>query len=71
VIALDVKRLAEVSRPPLEHGADGTGRKRPAKLNADMVYDIPRWRQAVLRRWIKLRVVHKGVEPKDRLGHHR
>ena len=49
----------------------GQRRKRPAKLHADKAYDIPRCRQALTRRHIRIRIARKGVESSARLGRHR
>jgi transposase len=49
----------------------GQRRKRPAKLHADKAYDIPRCRQALTRRHIRVRIARKGVDSSQRLGRHR
>jgi len=49
----------------------GQRRKRPTKLHADKAYDIPRCRQFLHRRHIKVRIARKGVESSQRLGRHR
>ena len=49
----------------------GQRRKRPARLHADKAYDIPRCRQALTRRRIKVRIARKGIESSQRLGRHR
>ncbi len=49
----------------------GRPRKRPAKLHADKGYDIPRCRQALGKRGIRVRIARKGVESKEKLGKHR
>ena len=46
-------------------------RKRPAKLHADKAYDIPRCRQALRRRHIRIRIARKGRDSSARLGRHR
>ena len=46
-------------------------RKRPAKLHADKAYDIPRCRQALRRRHIRVRIARKGIDSSTRLGRHR
>jgi IS5 family transposase len=46
-------------------------RKRPEKLHADRAYDIPRCRQALRRRHIRIRIAPKGVDSSERLGRHR
>jgi transposase len=51
--------------------ANGRRRKRPAKLHADKAYDIPRCRQALSQRHIKVRIARKGIESSKRLGRHR
>jgi transposase len=56
--------------PPIKCPS-GRRRKRPAKLHADKAYDMPRCRQALTRRRIKVRIARKGVERSDRLGRHR
>lgn len=56
--------------PPIRTPA-GRRRKRPAKLHADKAYDIPRCRQALRRRHIRVRIARKGVERSARLGRHR
>jgi IS5 family transposase len=45
--------------------------KRPAKLHADKGYDIPRCRQALRRRHIRVRIARKGIDSSQRLGRHR
>jgi transposase len=50
---------------------NGRRRKRPAKLHADKAYDIPRCRQALTRRHIKIRIARKGIDSSQRLGRHR
>jgi transposase len=50
---------------------NGRRRKRPAKLHADKAYDIPRCRQALRRRHIRVRIARKGVDSSQRLGRHR
>jgi IS5 family transposase len=49
----------------------GRRRKRPDKLHADKAYDIPRCRQALRRRHIRVRIARKGVDTSQRLGRHR
>lgn len=49
----------------------GRPRQRPAKLHADKAYDIPRCRQALHRRRIKVRIARKGIESSQKLGRHR
>ena len=49
----------------------GRPRTRPAKLHADKAYDIPRCRQALHRRHIRVRIARKGVDTSERLGRHR
>ena len=49
----------------------GRPRKRPIKLHADKAYDIPRCRQALTRRGIKIRIARKGIESSQKLGRHR
>jgi transposase len=56
--------------PPIRQ-LSGQRRKRPAKLHADKAYDIPRCRQALTRRHIRIRIARKGVESSQRLGRHR
>ena len=56
--------------PPIRQ-ADGRRRKRPAKLHADKGYDIPRCRQALRRRHIRVRSARKGIDSSERLGQHR
>jgi len=51
--------------------ANGRRRKRPAKLHADKAYDIPRCRQALRRRHIKVRIACKKIDSSQRLGRHR
>jgi transposase len=51
--------------------ARGRPRKRPATLHADKAYDIPRCRQALRRRHIKIRIARKGIDSSQRLGRHR
>ena len=49
----------------------GRPRKRPVKLHADKGYDIPRCRQALGKRGIRVRIARKGIESKEKLGKHR
>lgn len=56
---------------PLITCPSGQRRKRPAKLHADKAYDIPRCRQALTRRHIKIRIARKGIDSSQRLGRHR
>jgi transposase len=56
--------------PPIKRPS-GQRRKRPAKLHADKAYDIPRCRQALTRRHIKVRIARKGIDSSHRLGRHR
>jgi transposase len=56
--------------PPIKRPR-GRPRRRPAKLHADKAYDIPRCRQALHRRRIKVRIARKGIESSQRLGRHR
>ena len=49
----------------------GYRRKRPDKVHADKAYDIPRCRQFLVRRGIRVRIARKGVESSERLGRHR
>ncbi len=56
--------------PPIRQRS-GQRRKRPATLHADKAYDIPRCRQALTRRHIRIRIARTGVESSQRLGRHR
>ena len=56
--------------PPIKQ-RNGRRRKRPAKLHADKAYDIPRCRQALSQRHIKVRIARKGIDSSQRLGRHR
>ena len=56
--------------PPIRQPI-GRRRKRPGTLHADKAYDIPRCRQALTRRHIKVRIARKGVDSSQRLGRHR
>ncbi len=56
--------------PPIRTPA-GRRRKRPATLHADKAYDMPRCRQALSRRHIRIRIARKGIESTERLGRHR
>ena len=49
----------------------GQRRKRPDKVHADKAYDIPRCRQFLHRRHIRVRIARKGIESSTRLGRHR
>jgi transposase len=49
----------------------GHRRKRPVKLHADKAYDIPRCRQFLHRRRIRVRIARTGIESSQRLGRHR
>lgn len=50
---------------------NGRRRTRPAKLHADKAYDIPRCRQALRRRHIRIRIARKGIDSSEHLGRHR
>jgi transposase len=56
--------------PPIKQPS-GRRRKRPGKLHADKAYDIPRCRQALARRHIRVRIARKGIDSSARLGRHR
>jgi len=56
--------------PPIRQ-PNGRRRKRPDKVHADKAYDIPRCRQALRRRHIKVRIARKGIDSSQRLGRHR
>jgi transposase len=56
--------------PPIKRPR-GRPRQRPAKLHADKAYDIPRCRQALTHRHIKIRIARKGIESSAKLGRHR
>ena len=56
--------------PPIKQ-PNGRRRKRPAKVHADKGYDIPRCRQALRRRHIRVRIARKGIDSSARLGRHR
>lgn len=56
--------------PPIRRPR-GRPRKRPAKLYADKAYDLPRCRQAVQARQIKVRIARKGIDTSQKLGRHR
>jgi transposase len=56
---------------PLIKTPAGRRRKRPDKGHADKAYDIPRCRQALTRRHIRVRIARKGIDSSQRLGRHR
>jgi transposase len=56
--------------PPIRQ-PNGRRRKRPATLHADKAYDIPRCRQALRRRHVRVRIARKGIDSSQRLGRHR
>lgn len=56
--------------PPITRPS-GQRRKRPDTLHADKAYDIPRCRQALSRRHIRIRIARKGIDSSQRLGRHR
>jgi transposase len=56
--------------PPIMRPS-GQRRKRPDKLHGDKAYDIPRCRQFLRRRGIRVRIARKGVESSQTLGRHR
>ena len=56
---------------PLILQPNGRRRQRPGKLHADKAYDIPRCRQALRRRHIRVRIARKDIDSSERLGHHR
>lgn len=51
--------------------ANGRRRSRPATLHADKAHDLPRWRQALAHRHIRIRAARQGVASGKRLGRHR
>jgi transposase len=57
--------IPSITRP------SGQRRKRPDKLHADKAYDIPRCRQALSRRHIRIRIARKVIDSSQRLGRHR
>jgi transposase len=56
--------------PPIKRPR-GRPRRRPGKLHADKAYDMPRCRQALSQRHIKVRIARKGIDSSARLGRHR
>ena len=56
--------------PPIKRPS-GQRRRRPTTLHADKADDIPRGRQALSHRHIKIRIARKGIESSERLGRHR
>jgi transposase len=56
--------------PPLKTPA-GRRRRRPDKVQADQASAIPRCRQALRRRHIRVRIARKGIDSSARLGRHR
>ena len=56
--------------PPIKQ-PNGRWRKRPDKVHADKAYDIPRCRQALSQRHIRIRIARKGRDSSARLGRHR
>jgi transposase len=56
---------------PLIKQPNGHRRRRPGKLHADKAYDIPRCRQALTARHIRVRIARKGIDSSQRLGRHR
>jgi transposase len=56
--------------PPIKTPA-GRRRTRPDQAHADKAYDIPRCRQALTKRHIKVRIARKGIDLSQRLGRHR
>lgn len=56
--------------PPIRRPS-GQRRRRPTKVHADKAYDIPRCRQVLHRRHIKVRIARKGIASSERLGRHR
>ncbi len=62
---------ALIDAVPLILQPSGQRRKRPAKLHADTAYDVPRCRQFLHRRHIKVRIARKGIASSQRLGRHR
>jgi transposase len=56
--------------PPIEQPS-GQRRMRPAARPADKAYDIPRCRQAVRDRRIRIRIARKGIDSSATLGKHR
>ena len=49
----------------------GYRRKRPDKVHADKGYAIPRCRQFLSRRGIRVRIARRGIESNQKLGRHR
>ena len=62
---------ALIDAVPAIRQPSGRRRKRPVKLHADKAYDIPRCRQFLHRRHIRVRIARKGIESSTRLGRHR
>lgn len=62
---------APIDAIPLIRQPNRRRRKRPSKLRADKAYDIPRCRQALSKRRIKVRIARKGIDSSQRLGRHR
>jgi transposase len=62
---------ALIDAVPAIRQPSGRRRKRPAKLHADKAHDIPRCRQFLHRRHIRVRIARKGIESSTRLGRHR
>ena len=56
--------------PPVRRPS-GQRRCRPAAPRADTADAIPRRRRFLRRRRTKVRIAHKGVEPRGRRGRHR
>jgi transposase len=56
--------------PPIKQ-PNGRRRKRPDTVHADKAYDIPRCRQALSQRHIRIRIARKGRDSSARLGRHR
>jgi len=56
---------------PMVTTPTGHRRCRPDKCHADKAYDTRAYRRYLTRRGIKVRIARCGVEPSDRLGHHR
>lgn len=57
--------------PAVKRSRAGRPRSRPAKVHADKVYDMPRYRDYLRRRGIGIRIARKGVDSSARLGRHR
>jgi transposase len=70
-VLTDRRSIPLVMAIPAVGSRRGPGRRKPAKLDADMAYDSRDLRGWVRDRGIGVRIARKGIESSDRLDRHR